>query len=341
VKSFILEPLQQTTETKSSFENIKDMDFDFTKNANERKGIAISELPKYIKKKYRGSSKSFRRKPVRRSLQRPKLSSQIIEDTAHIRPHLSALPKTFNKSPSRSKTKSENKKKYSKNPFKISPKNEISKKESTLMPKSIVPNESYTQIVGSNVNVKSSALPASPRIRSKSVKDTKSQIKKSNTQANMKMDKKPKSKSSKKLTQLRNELQEKYRKQNSMSHTPDIRSSRKPSERKVQMSRSITTDIKKLKNTSTPQSITIPYIKEPIRNRKFTLVLDLDETLIHFKNIPGKSKFLIRPHCYKFLRNLHSHFELIIFTAAQQQYADWIIDKIDPKVGFLMSCLNY
>ena len=28
---------------------------------------------------------------------------------------------------------------------------------------------------------------------------------------------------------------------------------------------------------------------------------------------------------------MSQHFELVIFTAAQQDYADWIIDRLDPK----------
>ena len=63
--------------------------------------------------------------------------------------------------------------------------------------------------------------------------------------------------------------------------------------------------------------------------KQYTLVLDLDETLVHFKNEAGKAKFLIRPHAYSFLRNMAAHFEIIIFTAAQKEYADWILDKID------------
>lgn len=66
-------------------------------------------------------------------------------------------------------------------------------------------------------------------------------------------------------------------------------------------------------------------------NRKYTLVLDLDETLIHFKNDISKPKFLIRPNAYNFLKSASKHYEIIIFTAAQKEYADWILDKIDSK----------
>lgn len=66
-------------------------------------------------------------------------------------------------------------------------------------------------------------------------------------------------------------------------------------------------------------------------SRKYTLVLDLDETLIHFKNDVAKPKFLIRPNAYNLLKTASRHFEIIIFTAAQKEYADWILDKIDSK----------
>jgi hypothetical protein len=69
----------------------------------------------------------------------------------------------------------------------------------------------------------------------------------------------------------------------------------------------------------------------PGASKKYTLVLDLDETLVHFKNETGKAKFLIRPYAYSFLKNLSSCFEIIIFTAAQKDYADWILDKIDTN----------
>ena len=73
-------------------------------------------------------------------------------------------------------------------------------------------------------------------------------------------------------------------------------------------------------------------IAEELTGRDYCLVLDLDETLIHFKNDNGRAKFLIRPYTYNFLRNLSEYYELIIFTAAQKEYADWILDKIDSKV---------
>ena len=75
----------------------------------------------------------------------------------------------------------------------------------------------------------------------------------------------------------------------------------------------------------------------------YTLVLDLDETLIHFVNTQEESDcqdsqdeegdffYMVRPFCNKFLSELANYFEIVIFTAAMQDYADWIVDGIDHR----------
>ncbi|CDW73412.1 nli interacting factor-like phosphatase family protein [Stylonychia lemnae] len=66
---------------------------------------------------------------------------------------------------------------------------------------------------------------------------------------------------------------------------------------------------------------------------QYTLVLDLDETLIHFE--ASEKKFKIRPNCITFLKTLSQYFEIVIFTAASQDYADWILDVLDPNKAFI------
>ena len=97
----------------------------------------------------------------------------------------------------------------------------------------------------------------------------------------------------------------------------------------------------------------LPVVHPPFLPKKsiidpiFTLVLDLDETLIHFVNPAEQAKdpdnladniaeqdeddffYMVRPYCNKFLSVLSEYYEIVIFTAAMQDYADWILAGID------------
>ena len=80
---------------------------------------------------------------------------------------------------------------------------------------------------------------------------------------------------------------------------------------------------------------------------KKTLILDLDETLIHssgfkpaqnveylqkpFASNSGTYVFL-RPGLKDFLKYCYENFDLFIFTAARQEYADFIIDSLYPLI---------
>lgn len=65
------------------------------------------------------------------------------------------------------------------------------------------------------------------------------------------------------------------------------------------------------------------------QEKPYTLVLDLDETLVHFTETENKGKFLVRPFAREFLLKLQAHYEIVVFTAALKDYADWILDRID------------
>ena len=62
---------------------------------------------------------------------------------------------------------------------------------------------------------------------------------------------------------------------------------------------------------------------------QYCLVLDLDETLIHYVENGPDSYFLVRPFCVEFLAELSQYYEIVVFTAGVQEYADWVIDQID------------
>ena len=72
-----------------------------------------------------------------------------------------------------------------------------------------------------------------------------------------------------------------------------------------------------------------------IRNHKqYSLILDLNETLIHFKKSPvdeDLETIKIRPFLYQFLEDIGKYYELIIFTCSSENYCNKIIDAIEQN----------
>ena len=97
------------------------------------------------------------------------------------------------------------------------------------------------------------------------------------------------------------------------------------------------------------KSNTIDYLVPPITHpTKKTLVLDLDETLVHSQfqpfsipsdvtleiEIEGETHeihVLIRPGVQEFLEKMSKLYEIIIFTASVSKYAAPLLDILDPK----------
>ncbi|CAE7938259.1 Ctdspl2, partial [Symbiodinium necroappetens] len=110
---------------------------------------------------------------------------------------------------------------------------------------------------------------------------------------------------------------------------------------------------------------TLPALPHSVGTRPFlpatwpleakpTLVLDLDETLVHccrgsspvdiirppdlqveFDDVVGSGRVYYRPFAQIFLEVISRTFEVVIFTASQQSYADQVIDALDPKRAFV------
>jgi Dullard-like phosphatase family protein len=74
---------------------------------------------------------------------------------------------------------------------------------------------------------------------------------------------------------------------------------------------------------------TPPYLPSPPEGLEYTLVLDLDETLIHYRD--DEEYYLVRPGVTQFLQELSSLYDIVLFTAGVKKYADWIVDHIDPQ----------
>ncbi|KAL4466844.1 hypothetical protein ABPG74_010441 [Tetrahymena malaccensis] len=78
-------------------------------------------------------------------------------------------------------------------------------------------------------------------------------------------------------------------------------------------------------------SVKEPYLPTINAKYKYTLVLDLDETLVHYHEMEDQTggEFLIRPFAEQFISDMSKYYEIVIFTAAVKEYADWILDIID------------
>jgi len=72
------------------------------------------------------------------------------------------------------------------------------------------------------------------------------------------------------------------------------------------------------------------------RGVRRVLVLDLDETLVHAYQVhpDGEMMLLLRPHLPEFLRRADAMFdELVVFTAATQDYADQALARVEAVSG--------
>lgn len=86
-----------------------------------------------------------------------------------------------------------------------------------------------------------------------------------------------------------------------------------------------------------------------------TLVLDLDETLVHSEIIHIKNPDLafpltingreihfyvrLRPHVKHFLQEVSKNFEVVVFTASSKEYANKIIEHLDPEKKYIKHAL--
>jgi NLI interacting factor-like phosphatase len=62
-----------------------------------------------------------------------------------------------------------------------------------------------------------------------------------------------------------------------------------------------------------------PFLSAKLANSKeYTLILDLDETLVHYYETESEGHVLVRPGTEDFLVKMSQYYEIVIFTAALQ-----------------------
>ncbi|CAD8063246.1 unnamed protein product [Paramecium sonneborni] len=95
-------------------------------------------------------------------------------------------------------------------------------------------------------------------------------------------------------------------------------------------------------------------LKESNQKKSKLLILDLDETLIHSCSSRDSPQvtlsinnnddrvdlcFNIRPFCQEFLKEMSNYFNIYLFTASSEFYANTIINYLDPKRQFIIDIL--
>ncbi len=116
---------------------------------------------------------------------------------------------------------------------------------------------------------------------------------------------------------------------------------------------------------SLPRYEAVQHLRPPVvlppkdpKSPPITLVLDLDETLVHctveptadadetfpvtFHGMEYLVHVKLRPHVFDFLQSVCDKFEVVVFTASQKVYADELLNRIDPSTcivcGSLILC---
>ena len=82
------------------------------------------------------------------------------------------------------------------------------------------------------------------------------------------------------------------------------------------------------------KTLPAPYLTFPPQ-KPYTLVLDLDETLVHFKIKTSKGGTLrARPYLFGFLEEMGHFYELVVWTSATEAYANSLIEAVEYEKNY-------
>ena len=86
-------------------------------------------------------------------------------------------------------------------------------------------------------------------------------------------------------------------------------------------------------NPKSIQNPSVPYLPPKKKNddREYCLVLDLDETLVHYFEDEAEAYVKVRMGAENFITVLSKYCEIVIFTASTQYYADIVVNGLDCK----------
>ena len=86
------------------------------------------------------------------------------------------------------------------------------------------------------------------------------------------------------------------------------------------------------KNILEKNKVKAPFLPPlDTKKYKYSLILDLDETLVHYIEEENRAYVQVRPYADFFLNEMSKYFELIIFTAAAEDYADIVLNELDKN----------
>ena len=68
-----------------------------------------------------------------------------------------------------------------------------------------------------------------------------------------------------------------------------------------------------------------------VRLYKYTLCLELDNTLVYILNENGSNSMILRPNLYEFLKKMKKIYELVLFSFGSPEYVDPIVNAIEKN----------
>lgn len=88
------------------------------------------------------------------------------------------------------------------------------------------------------------------------------------------------------------------------------------------------------KRKESAKELYLPPLHPEQKSKSYTLVLDLDETLVHAtgdSDNPNECVVRVRPGTKEFVDEMSKYYELVIFTAGTKEYADYALKFADPS----------